>query len=176
MGSESKRNSLPLAVARIWQGPLAPQALPCFPATMGLADSRPEPRRRLCLPAWRWALCPPRRVSQVPRLILRRAPSPTTPESPAGAHTHYFPTGSRLHHHWQVGHSRFGLTRPKRVHLITAHVCAARGSAPRITPTHARWASWRMGNSHGKLLSACGINQALPGAPRQSSNRHGHKV
>jgi hypothetical protein len=24
-----------------------------------------------------------------------------------------------------------------------------------------------MGNSHGKLLSACGINQASPGAPMQ---------
>src|SRR5206468_4210612 len=44
------------------------------------------------------------------------------------------------------------------------------------TPTHARWASWRMGNSHGKLLSACGINQALPGAPMQSNRPPRHLV
>jgi len=73
---------------------------------MNPADSRPKPVRRLCLPAGRWACGPLRRVSQVPRLILRRAPSPTTPESPTGARTRCYPVDIRLHHHWQAGHSR----------------------------------------------------------------------
>jgi len=102
----SKRSPLPLTSARIWQGPLAPRALPRFPATMNPADSRPQPHGRLCLPVRRWAQSPLRRVSQVPRLTLRRAPSPTTPESPAGANTRYFPTGSRLHHSLKAGHSQ----------------------------------------------------------------------
>src|SRR6266852_742319 len=88
--------------------------------------------------------------------------------SPTGAHTHYFPVDCRLHHHWQAGHSQVDFSRSKRVHLITAHVSASRGFVPRITPTHARSASCCMGNSHGKLLSAYGTNQALPGAPMQS--------
>ena len=37
-----------------------------------------------------------------------------------------------------------------------------------ITPEFARWAFWRTGNYQSKLLSACGINQASPGAPMQS--------
>ena len=38
--------------------------------------------------------------------------------------------------------------------LLAARTFASRGFAPRITPTHARSATCRTGNSHGKLLSA----------------------
>ena len=69
-----------------------------------------EPRRlpneadvRLWFPAHRWTRGPLRRVSQVPRLILQRAPPPTTPESPSGACAHCFPDGDRLRHRLQVG-------------------------------------------------------------------------
>ena len=53
------------------------------------------------------------RVSQVPRPIGPRAPSPTTPEGPMGAITRYFPIGVRLHHSlagWPPSHC---ITRPK---------------------------------------------------------------
>jgi hypothetical protein len=40
-------------------------------------------------------------------------------------------------------------------------------SHPRLLRACARKASCRMGNSHGKLLSACGNNQTCPGAPMQ---------
>ena len=43
---------------------------------------------------------PPRRVSQVPRLICLRALSPFTPRSPAAAHAHCFTTSARFHPHW----------------------------------------------------------------------------
>ena len=48
---------------------------------------------------------PPDRVSQVPRFICRRPPSPTTPESPTAASARCFAAGVRLHLIWEVGHS-----------------------------------------------------------------------
>jgi hypothetical protein len=70
------------------------------------------------------------------------------------------------------------VTRPKRVHVIAAHIFASQGSVGRIAPTHARSATCRTGNLQGKLLSAYAINQTFPGAPktrkRQAKN-FGHK-
>ena len=40
----------------------------------------------------------PRRVSQDPRFVCRRAPFPITPSSPMRASAHYFRTGRRLQH------------------------------------------------------------------------------
>ena len=59
------------------------------------------------------------------------------------------------------------LTRPKQVHLITAHVFAARGFVLGIAPCDARLATCRTGKSHGELLSVHKINQTLPGAPKK---------
>jgi hypothetical protein len=53
----------------------------------------------------RWVVYPLRRVSQVPPLIVRRTPSPGTPESSTGASTRYYPVDSRLHHRRQAGRS-----------------------------------------------------------------------
>jgi len=72
----------------------------------------------------------PRRASQVPRPISRRAPSPTTPDSPVGALARCFPTGSRLPPLWKVGHCQVSVTRPNRVRLTRAHVFTVRGFNP----------------------------------------------
>jgi len=77
---------------------------------MNPADFRPEPPRRLCIPVWRWTVAgSPRRISQVPRLICRRAPSPTTPESPAGAYTRSFPADDRFHPYGKADRSQTGI-------------------------------------------------------------------
>ena len=52
---------------------------------MGLSGSRPGPPLGYVFPRAVGVLPPPRRVSQVPRLIYPCALSPTTPEGPAGA-------------------------------------------------------------------------------------------
>ena len=76
--------------------PLRSTVITRFYATIGRSDSRPGPRPGLFIPPARGtALRPPRRVSQVPRLIFLRTPSPITPRGPAGAFTHCFPAGSR---------------------------------------------------------------------------------
>ena len=84
------------------------------------------PLPRLCLPSVRWSLSlPPDRVSQAPRLLFPRALSPTTPEAPMAARACLFTIG-------QSGFILVGglatfvfLTRPNRVHSITARVFAS---------------------------------------------------
>ena len=117
-----KRSSLPLTQARIWQGPFAPRALPRFIATMRPADSRPGPLRRLCFPVPRWTTWSTLSGLSGSFLIVRRTPSPITPESPPGAHACCFPGDGRLHHFRKAGHSQVRVSRPKRVHFITAYV------------------------------------------------------
>jgi len=106
-----------LIVTQLWRDPLAPWALPRFSATMGLSDSDPNrtggysfPRGVGMLSLFGW-------VSQVPRLIFRRALPPDTPESPTVANACCFTVGCRLRPLWKIGRSRFYLTRPNRVHL-----------------------------------------------------------
>jgi hypothetical protein len=94
--------------------PLRSTVVTRFFANMGRSDSRSGPLPGLCLPPERW-LPPPRRVSQVPRLIYPRVLSPPTPESPVAACAHYFVTGVRLHHTSKIGHFPFALTGPYRV-------------------------------------------------------------
>ena len=66
--------------------PLRSTVITRFLATMSLSDSRPAPLPGLCIPPRRWrSHPPPRRASQVPRLICPRALSPITPESPTTA-------------------------------------------------------------------------------------------
>ena len=98
-------------------------------------------------------------------LICRHAPSPTTPESPMVALAPYFATGSRLLHVWQLGRSRFILTRPNRFRLrYGSRVRTTRlRSADRSAP---RWLGYLLnGQLQGKLLSAYKISQAFPGTP-----------
>lgn len=71
-----------------------------------------------------------RRTSQVPRLIFRRAPSPTTPNSPTGSCARLFPVDGRLHQLWKIGHCRLSVTRPKQVRLRWARVFVVRVSKP----------------------------------------------
>ena len=59
----------------------------------------------------------PRRISQVPVSIWRRALSPITPDGSVDALARCFSTDSRLHHLWQAGRRRVSVTRPNRVHL-----------------------------------------------------------
>jgi hypothetical protein len=68
-----------------------------------------------------------RRVSQVPRLIYPRAPSPLTPEGPTAAFTPCFTAGGRLHHSQAGWPPSLCVTRPHRVRLrYGSRVCLAR--------------------------------------------------
>jgi hypothetical protein len=88
---------------------------------MSRSDSRPGPTLGLFIPPRRWSPdqigAPPRRVSQVPQPIFLRAPSPTTPRSPAPACAPYFTASFRFPLHAKIDHFPFALTRPNRVHL-----------------------------------------------------------
>jgi hypothetical protein len=101
--------------------PLRSTVITRFPATMSRSDSRPGPTLRLFIPPRRWSPqqsgAPPRRASQVPQPIFLRAPSPTTPRSPAVACAHCFTASFRFPLHAKIDHFPFALTRPKRVHL-----------------------------------------------------------
>ena len=149
------------------RGPLAPSALPDFPATTGLSDSRHGP---LAVIYSRWRLqrvatLLPCRVSQVPWLICPCALHPLTPGSPATAFTHCFIAGFRLHLIWQAGH--FLSCNEAETVLLALRLTGSPFGAPskRIAPLHARLATCRMGNLHGEFLSSHKISQASPGAP-----------
>jgi len=131
---------------------------------MGRSDSRTGPLPELCLPPERW-LAPPRRVSQVPRLICPRVLSPSTPESPAAASAHFFTAGVRLHHTWKTGHLPFALTRPNRVHCRYGSRVRLPGLR-RQDYSRPRPVGYLSNEQlQGKLLSAYKISQAYPGAP-----------
>ena len=131
VGFSSKRLSPPLTEACFSARPLRSTGVTRFPATMGLSDSRPEPLPGLCIPAGRWRRLPPppRRVSQVPRLICPRALSPTTPEGPATALPVASPPVSGFITLWQTGHLQFCVTRPNRVRLRYGFPLSKGGSA-----------------------------------------------
>ena len=111
--------------------PLRSTVVTRFFATMGRSDSRPGPHLWLFIPPRRWSSdrlgTPPRRVSQVPRLICPRALSPSTPEGRAAAFALCFTASIRLHPRGRTGHLQEPLTRPNRVHLrYGSRVCSAR--------------------------------------------------
>ena len=113
-------------------------------AHYGPADSRPRPPDGLWIPRQRFPvgqlLLPrwPRRASQVPRPISRRARSPTTPSSPVGASARFFPTGGRLQHLWGTGHCH-KRNEAESGSLTRARVFAVRGVLPlRLRPACAR--------------------------------------
>jgi hypothetical protein len=84
---------------------------------MNPSDSR---RGRTAVMCSRPALAPPlppRRVSQVPRLISPHAPSPTTPEGPTAAFARCFTAGGGLHLSLAGWPPSLGVTRPNRVRL-----------------------------------------------------------
>ena len=143
---------------------MAPRALPRFVATMSPADSRPGAAQRLCLPAGRWTDVHPAGSPRFPTGLSARA----APNHPGEHDRCICPL---LPCRWQASPLSGGLatlscvTRPNRVHSLAARTFASRGSAPWIAPTHARSATRRTGNLHGKLLSACKTCQASPGAP-----------
>jgi hypothetical protein len=110
---------------------------------MGRSEFRPYTQNRLLIPRQ----CSPfsetlshqvvRRTSQVPRLIFRHAPSPTTPDSPTGSFARLSPVGGRLHHLRKVGHCQISVTRPKRVRLRWARVFVVKvGTYPSPPTTH----------------------------------------
>ena len=144
--------------------PLRSTVVTRFFANMDRSDSRTGPLLGLCLPQGRW-LPPPRRASQVPRLICPRVLSPLTPESPKAAFAHYFTSGSRLHHTWKTGHFPFALTGPDRVRchygsrVRRPELCQSDRSSPRLV------GYLLYEQLQGKLLSAYKISQAFPGVP-----------
>jgi len=102
---------------------------------MGHSDSRPRPPLGLWIPRGRYPFRMPRRASQVPRLILRRAPPSTTPGGPAGAYARFFPAGGRLYHIWKVGRRHLSVTRPNQVRLRWGSRlrCRGRTTPPRLS-------------------------------------------
>ncbi len=135
-----------------------------FTANMSRSDSRPSRLRVMYSPQALACLHRPlRRVSQVPRLICPRAPSPSTPESPVVALALYFTTGSRLRHVWQLGGSHLILTRPNRFRL--RYGSRVRLARLRVTDCSVpRGLGYLLnGQLQGKLLSAYKISQAFPG-------------
>ena len=147
--------------------PLRSTVITRFLATMSRSDSRPRPSLELFIPPERWSPhrigVPPRRVSQVPGLIRLRAPSPTTPRSPAVACANCFTTGVRFPPRPKIDHFPFALTRPKRVHLrYGSRICRSR--LRRRDYSRSRSIGYLLnGQLQDKLLSACKISQAFPG-------------
>ena len=88
---------------------------------MNPSDFRRSPNSVIYSRLWLTTSPPPRRISQVPRSICPRVPSPHTPEGPMAARARCFTIGGGLHHLRKAGHTPKGLTRPKRV-----HACALR--------------------------------------------------
>jgi len=132
---------------------------------MGLSDSRPGPPMGYVFPMDVMAGATPRRASQVPRPICRHAPSPITPESPATAYARFFTASSGLHLSWTDSHSqKFNEAETGSLALRLAP-SPHEASPDRVAPSHARSATCQTGNLQGRLLSACKIGQALPGAP-----------
>ena len=147
--------------------PLRSTVITRFLATMGRSDSRPGPHLRLFIPPGHWSrqARPPRRASQVPRLICPRALSPTTPEGPAAALALCFTTSIRLHPRGRTGHLQEPLTRPNRVHL--RYGSRVRFARLRRTDYSVSRSLGYLPNGQlqGKLLSAYKISQAFPGTP-----------
>ena len=131
---------------------------------MGRSDSRTGPLPGLCLPPRRW-ITPPRRASQVPRLVCPRVLSPLTPESPMAACAHYFTTGTRLHQTWKTGHFPFALTGPYRVRCRYGSRVRLPGLRQRDYSRPRRVGYLSNEQLQSKLLSAHKISQAYPGAP-----------
>ena len=147
-------------------GPFAPRSLPASPLLRAGPTPAPGHSRVMHSPAvLAHSRAPPGWVSQVPRLICPHAPSPTTPESPMVACTHCFTIGGRLHHVWQLGRSRFCVTRPNRVRL--RYGSRVRLTRLRVTDYSApRGLGYLLnGQLQGKLLPAYKISQAYPGTP-----------
>ena len=145
--------------------PLRSTVITRFLATMSRSDSRPEPTLWLFIPPRRWSrrARPPRRVSQVPPPICLRAPSPTTPRSPAAAVAPCFTASFRFHLRPETDHFPFALTRPKRVHLRYGSRIR-RSRLRRQDYSHPRSIGYLLnGQLQDKLLSACKISQAFPG-------------
>src|SRR5262249_41644425 len=120
-----------------------------------------EPRRLptrtdgwLCLPSRRWTLVHP--VGS-PRFPAGRSAG-AAPNHPGELDRSVCPL---LPGRWQASPSLAGwplsasVTRPNRVQVLAAHAFASRDSARWIAPPHARSATCRTGNLHGKLLSTC---------------------
>ena len=134
-----------------------------YPASQLLwASPTPDPGTAdgYVFPPAAWPLRRPGRVSQVPGLIFRRTPSPTTPESPTVAGSRFFTAGA--------GFTLFGRLAALtwRHEAETGSLALRLTSSPfeaslkRIAPLCARLATCVTSNSHGELLSVHKINQA----------------
>jgi len=147
--------------------PLRSTVVTRFFANMGRSDSRPGPHLRLFIPPRRWSRCarPPRRASQVPRLICPRALSPTTPEGPAAAFALSFTASIRLHPRGRTGHPQVPLTRPNRVHFRYGSRVRLAGLRRTNYSVSRSLGYLSNGQLQGKLLSAYKISQAFPGTP-----------
>ena len=148
------------------QGPFAPSCFQDFFATMGLSDSRLRQRNRLFVPG-RPVVPAPRR-SGSPR-FLDQSLDTRRPLSPRRARSLLLPVPSRP----ALGFAYPGrLATPRQYNEADSGSLTLRlmsspyeASPDRVTPSHARSATCQTGNLQGKLLSACKIGQAYPGAP-----------
>ena len=94
------------------------------PASSLLWASPTPDRSRTCgylFPQGVVVLTTPRRVSQVPRPILRCVSPPITPDSPPGVLACFFPGGGRLPHSPGGSPAANSVTRPNRVRFTATH-------------------------------------------------------
>jgi hypothetical protein len=160
-GLSSKRNSHPLTQRVCVPAPSLHGRYPLLryygPVRLPIGAA-PE----LCFPRRRWSSSrPPRRVSQVPRLIFPRVLSPSTPESPAVAFAHCFTASVRLHHTWKTGHFPFALTGPYRVRWRYGSRVRLPGLRRRNYSRPRPVGYLSNEQLQGKLLSAYEISQAF---------------
>jgi hypothetical protein len=181
LGASSMWNESPLTTIQIRQGPFARPALPGVLTTMNPSDSPRSQKtvinsRRLLADRYALSVHPRRGVSQVPRLICRRPPSPTTPESPTAASAHCSAVDTRLRHLWQVGHSQQRNEAESGSLALRLTPSQSQGFGSRVTPTTACSATWRTSNYHGQYLSTNKINQASPGTPEFAEEEKGMRT
>ena len=93
-------------------------------------------------------------------LVCRRPPSPLTPGSPSTARARCFVDGSRLRRFRAVGRSQITCNEAESGSLsLRLTSSPSEASWDRITPSHARLATWRTSTYHGQYLSTNEINQ-----------------
>jgi hypothetical protein len=147
---------------------LAPSALPDFSATMNPSDFPRAQLLWLCLPRPPYSST---RDLSVPGFVIRHAPLPSTPESPATASTRCFHRWCWLHPVRRTGRSHC-LTRLIRIRLSLRLTPSPHGASyAELLRSHARSATWLASHSHGRLLSSCKTNTGFTDAPHEAYPR-----
>jgi hypothetical protein len=113
------------------------------------------------------------RVSQITGSTFRCALSPTTPAGPEAARARCFASGSRLHHLWEPGRLRFGVSRPNRVRLrYGSHLRRAESPAGGSLPSTAPRATCLTGHYTAASFHAARLAR-FTGGTKDRQEEHG---